>query len=473
MRSKATWLLVFLLLTPAPLWAQSLPASVERVLARHQIPAADVSVIVQRTDDGQPLISHRADVVRNPASVMKLITTWAALELLGPTWTWRTEVYALGGLERGSLRGDLALKGYGDPYLVLEEYWKLLRALRRLGIEQIEGDLLLDDSWFAVDDAPAGSFDGQPYRAYNVLPNALLVNFNAVQFNFVTDPGAARVRVEPDPPLANLSLDNRIAVVDGNCAAYQAGIGFHVLDPDTAARVMLDGRFSRRCGTYSLARSVLRHDTYAYGLFRSLWEEMGGRLHGELRTGPVPPGVEPVLVWQSRPLAEVIAAINKFSNNVMTRQLLYTLGAELYGAPGTRDGGVRAVTEFLAGRGMNVSSLRMDNGSGLSRSERASAALLNDVLRAAWRSRYAAEYRSSLSLGGLDGTTRRRFGDSDDGGLKHLKTGRLDEVSAVAGYVHTPGGETYSVVVIVNSPDAHRGPGEAVQDAVLDWVYTR
>lgn len=473
MHSRLIGLFAILLLLPAPLWAQGLPAPVERALARHQIPAAHVSVIVQGTDAGQPLVSHHADTTRNPASVMKLITTWAALELLGPAWTWRTEAYALGSIERGHLRGDLALKGHGDPYLVLEDYWKLLRALRRLGIEQIEGDLLLDDSWFDVDEVSASAFDGQPYRAYNVLPNALLVNFNAVQFNFLVEPGTERVRVEPDPRPANLVIDNRIDVVDGNCAAYQAGIGFHVMDPGTAARVVLDGRFSRRCGAYALTRAVLRHDTYAYGLFRSLWEEMGGGLQGELRTGAIAPDAAPVLVWQSRPLSEVIAAINKFSNNVMTRQLLYTLGAEQYGAPGTRDGGVRAVTEFLAGRGINTSALTIDNGSGLSRDERASATLLNEVLRAAWRSRYAAEFRSSLSLGGLDGTTRRRFGSADDGGLMHLKTGRLDAVSAVAGYVHAPSGQTYSVVVIVNSPDAHRGPGEVVQDAVLEWVYTQ
>ncbi len=472
-----TTALVILLLGPLPSAADGLPAAIERALSRHQIAPANVSIVVQNTDADEPIINHRPAVSRNPASVMKLVSTWAALEMLGPAYSWRTEAYLLGDLERGRLRGDLGLKGYGDPFLVLEEYWKLLRALRRLGVAEIEGDLVLDASHFDVIEPPPGAFDGQPYRAYNVIPGALLVNFNAVQFQFLVDPGASTVRVEMDPPLPNLVVDNRIRVGDGGCGGYQAGVGFHVTDPGAASRVLLDGQFSRRCGGYALTRAVLDHDTYAYGLFRALWEESGGRLEGGLRSGGIPEGREPALVWQSRSLAEVISSINKYSNNVMTRQLLYTLGAERFGAPGTRAAGVRAVRGFLDERGIDTTALVIDNGAGLSRDERASAELLNRVLLAAHQSRYAAEFRSSLSLGGLDGTTRRRFVEGiaagDDGGLMHLKTGRLDEVSAVAGYIHTPRGETYTVVVIVNAPDAHRGPGEAIQDAVLDWVYTQ
>ncbi len=172
---------------------------------------------------------------------------------------------------------------------------------------------------------------------------------------------------------------------------------------------MLDGKFSRRCNGYSMSRTALQHDTYDYGLFRALWKEVGGQFNGKLGKVVVPTDQTPALVWQSRPLGEVIRSINKNSNNVMTRQLVYTLGAEIGGEPGTAAKGIDAIRAFLQKRGIDVSTLVLQNGAGLSRDERASAALLASVLRAAQKSAYAPEFMASLSLGGLDGTTRGRF----------------------------------------------------------------
>ena len=285
---------------------------------------------------------------------MKVVTTWSALEYLGPAYTWPTEVYFLGAFDGRKLDGDLAIKGYGDPQLVVEEVWKLLRALRRMGLTEITGDLVLDDSHFAVDEPDPGAFDGQPYRTYNVVPNALLMNFKAVQFQFTPDPARGRVSVATEPVLANLTIDNNLALVDGPCRGYQAGIAFAHADPESLERVVLDGEFSRRCNVYGLGRTVLQHDTFAFGLFSSLWKEVGGSFSGKLRKEQIPPDATPALVWQSRPLGEVVRSINKNSNNVMTRQLLYTLGAEAAGAPGTRENGVAAVRELLAARGLDV-----------------------------------------------------------------------------------------------------------------------
>jgi D-alanyl-D-alanine carboxypeptidase/D-alanyl-D-alanine-endopeptidase (penicillin-binding protein 4) len=447
-----------------------LPPEVERVLAGHAIPATDVSIVVQAVDDSKPILSHLADVARSPASVMKTVTTWSALEYLGPAYTWSTEVYFLGDFDGATLDGDLAIKGYGDPQLVVEEVWKMLRALRRIGLTQITGDLVLDDSFFAIDEPDPGAFDGQPYRTYNVVPNALLMNFKAVQFQFMADSVRGRVSVATDPVLSNLEIDNNLALVDGPCSGYQAGISFNHADLDSLERVVLDGKFSRRCNVYGMGRTVLQHDTFAFGLFSSLWKEVGGSFSGKLRKEQVPPEATPALVWRSKPLGEVVRSINKNSNNVMTRQLLYTLGAEAAGAPGTRENGVDVVRELLTARGLNIDSLMLQNGAGLSRDERASMQLLVDMLRAAYRSPYAPEFIASLSLGGLDGTTRGRFDAAEATQVMHLKTGRLDHVSAVAGYVRAANDKTYVVAVVMNSPDAHRGPGQELEEAVLRYT---
>ena len=449
-------------------FAESLPAPAARVLTGHSISPDDVSVVIHALDDAEPVLAHAPDASRNPASVMKLVTTWAALELLGPAYTWPTEVYLDGELERGKLDGDLVLKGYGDPFLVLEEFWKMLRALRRLGLEEIDGDLVIDDSHFAVDDPPPGEFDGQPHRTYNVVPSALLVNFKAVSFHFFADAGEDKVRVVPEPPLANLKIVNQIRFADGPCRGYQAGISFAV-GGNGLDEVRLGGAFPRRCGSYSLSRTVLEHDTYVYGLFSALWEELGGRFDGKLRKATVASDAVPVLKWRSPPLADVVRSINKNSNNVMTRQLVYTLGAETAGPPGIRAHGIAAIRNLLESHGLDTSSLVIDNGSGLSRDERISARLLVDMLRRAAASPYAAEFVSSLSLGGLDGTTRRRF--NGNSAVMHVKTGRLDHVSALAGYLRAASGKDYALAIIVNARDAHRGPGQEFEEAFVKWAY--
>jgi D-alanyl-D-alanine carboxypeptidase/D-alanyl-D-alanine-endopeptidase (penicillin-binding protein 4) len=468
-----SWALAAIFTTAFGANAAELPPEVARVLSGHGIPAEDVSIVVHAVDAPEPILSHLAGVPRSPASVMKIVTTWSALEYLGPAYTWPTEIYLLGAFDGEKLDGDLALKGYGDPFLVVEEVWKLLRMLRRTGLREIGGDLVLDDSHFAIDEPDPGAFDGQPYRTYNVQPNALLVNFKAVQFEFTPDPKHGRVRVATDPVLANLEIENNLELVDGPCRGYQAGIAFNHGNPESLARVVLDGQFSRRCNTYGLGRTVLQHDTFAFGVFESLWGEVGGNFSGKLRKATIPPEIGPTLVWQSKPLGEVVRSINKNSNNVMTRQLLYTLGAEAAGAPGTRANGIAAVRELLTARGLDIESLVLKNGAGLSRDERASMQLFVDLLHTAYRSPYAPEFMASLSLGGLDGTTRGRFDASPAAGVMHLKTGRLDRVSAVAGYVRAASGRTYVVAVVMNHADAHRGPGQELEEAVLRYALAQ
>ena len=448
--------------------AEALPPGVDRVLRGHGISPDHVSIVVRGLDAPAPALAHLPDEPRNPASVMKLVTTWSALEILGPAYTWRTEVYLDGEVGDGKLDGDLVLKGYGDPFLVLEEFWKLLRAVRRLGVDEIGGDLVIDDTYFAIDEPPPGAFDNQPTRTYNVVPNALLVNFKAVSFQFFADPAANRVRVAYEPALPNLDVRNGIRLANGACGGYQAGISLDVVGA-RLDEVRLGGAFPQRCGSYAMTRTVLEHDTYVFGLFDALWREIGGRFGGKLRKGQAPEGLRPALTWRSPPLADIVRSINKNSNNVMTRQLLYTLGAETAGVPGTRENGAAAVRAFLAERGLDTRSLVIDNGAGLSRQARISAGLVADILLAAARSPYAAEFVSSLSLGGLDGTTRTRF--NGHFAVTHVKTGRLDHVSALAGYVRSKSGADYVIAVIANAADVHRGPGQELEEAVVRFVH--
>jgi D-alanyl-D-alanine carboxypeptidase/D-alanyl-D-alanine-endopeptidase (penicillin-binding protein 4) len=452
---------------------EALPAEIARVITALGVPMANVSIVVQALGADTAALSHSPDVQRNPASVMKTVTTWAALETLGPAYTWRTEVYFDGPFDGNRLDGDLVLKGYGDPFLVEEHYWKMLRSLRTTGLSEITGDFVVDATHFDVVEDDPGAFDNEPYRTYNVVPNALLVNFKAVQFRVLVDAANGRVRVVPEPALSNLEVDNRLRLGDGACGGFQRGVSFEHADSTALDDVVLSGTYSRRCNAYSLGRTALQHDTYAFGLFETLWREIGGKFSGELRSAPAPESAQRALTWRSPPLGEIIRNINKNSNNVMTRQLLYTLGAERFGPPGTTAKGIEAVNELLTARGIDPKPLVLHNGAGLSRNERVSARFLVDLLLAAARSPYAAEFIASLSLGGMDGTTRGRFGGGPADGVMHVKTGRIDHVSALAGYVHGQGGGTYVVAIFVNNPEAHRGPGQEIEEAVMRWVQAR
>ena len=450
--------------------AAQLPDRLQRVLSAHDIPQAEVSVVVQMSGTEQPVLTHHPLQPRHPASVIKLVTSWVGLEVLGPTYTWPTEVYFLGERNGWSLDGDLAIKGYGDPSLVTDELRKLLRAVRHLGLTEIDGDLVIDDSVFVDAGGDPGEFDGDPFRAYNVLPNALLLNYKAIRYQFGLYPDGDGVLVTTDPVLANLDIVNRLNLASGRCRGYQAGIT-HDVRGEAADRVFLSGDFPAACAPYSLTRTALRHDSYAYGLFATLWRELGGTHTGGWRQGTVSEELEPILVWDSLPLGDVIRRINKFSNNVMTRQLLYTLGLEASDRPGTRAGGVDVIRDHLASRGLNVDSLVIDNGAGLSRQTRISAQLLADMLQISQQPPYGAEFMASMSIGGLDGTTRRRFEDDEALGRSHLKTGSIDHVAAIAGYVHALSGTTYIVAAMINATDAHRGTGEEFLDALVEWVH--
>jgi D-alanyl-D-alanine carboxypeptidase/D-alanyl-D-alanine-endopeptidase (penicillin-binding protein 4) len=398
-----------------------------------------------------------------------MVTTLVALDTLGPAYRWKTEVQFLGPVVDGVLNGDIAIKGYGDPYLVTERFWQLLRRIRGEGIDEISGNLLLDDSYFDVGDYDPAAFDREPLRAYNVAPNALLTNFKVVRYFFQPDESRSRVQVRLEPDLDNLDIVNQLRVSNGACRGYQRGIT--ITPNDDISRITFSGRFPSGCEIYAMDRTVLSHNEFTYGLFKSLWQESGGKFSGDWKKTVVDETIEPSLTFESLPLSEIIAKVNKHSNNVMARQLLYTLAAEKLGPAATESKGRQVVREWLSDHGVDNAELNIANGAGLSRSSRITAEDLGDLLRYAYESPFMPEYLSSLSLSGLDGTLSRRFRDSALTGQAHMKTGSMDHVSAVAGYFQARSGQRYIVVTLLNHTDVHRGPGEEVQEMLLRWLY--
>lgn len=446
-----------------------LPIRIQSALNARDVPHESLSVYVADVQTGESVLEWRGDEPRNPASTIKLLTTLVALDVLGPAYRWRTDVYAKGELTKGRLDGDLVIKGYGDPFLVTERVWQLLRNIRHAGVREITGDLLLDDSWFEVGEYDPAAFDRQPLRAYNVAPNALLMNFKVVRYWFEPDHVNGAVNVRLEPPLDNLRVNNRLGLAISSCRGFQRGIT--ITTNEAADEITLSGRFPNGCSRYAMDRAVLSHNDFVYGLFGSLWRDAGGLFEGDWRNIVVADDAEPLLSFDSLPLTDMIARINKHSNNVMARQLLYTLGAEANGAPGTEESGRAVIANWLSDNGLNSTKIAIENGAGLSRLTRTTARDMAAMLQFAWQKPYMPEYLSSMSLSGLDGTLRRRFGETALVGQAHLKTGSLDHVTAIAGYLQSRSGRRFAVVAMQNFEDIHRGPGEEVQEALLRWLY--
>jgi D-alanyl-D-alanine carboxypeptidase/D-alanyl-D-alanine-endopeptidase (penicillin-binding protein 4) len=303
--------------------------------------------VVQEVGSARPTVAHEAQDTMNPASVMKLVTTYAALELLGPAYRWKTEAYVDGN--------DVVLKGYGDPKLNYESFWMLLRALHGRGLRDIRGDLVLDRSWFgAVAD---GRIDDDSFRPYNVAPDALLVNFKSLHFTFL--PAESAVRVFAEPALPGLEIVNSLKLAEGGCPEGRAFRSLLQAEfQSKPPRASFTGAYPVACGEKELNVALYEPQEYVAAMVKQLWAEMGGTWAGVVRQGSASPAARLLYVHESEPLAEIVRDINKFSNNVMARQLYLTLAAEMGGAPARPELALVAIKQLLTARGIKAGERR-------------------------------------------------------------------------------------------------------------------
>ena len=445
--------------------ADGLPPNVLKALKTAQIPAAHVAVVVQAVDAGQPLVAHNAAPAMNPASVMKLLTTYAALDLLGPAWTWKTNAWIENVAVDGRLEGNLYLKGSGDPRFAIEHLSGLLRQLRVRGIQHITGDVVLDRTVFNVPSIDPGAFDDKPMRPYNVGPDGLLINFRTLRFSLQPDNGKPRVLMET--PSEGLRVDNQLRAGEGACGNnWKDLISVRLIPESNGNRLEFSGTYSALCGEKPLNLSPLPAEAQTSGLIRALWKELGGTIGGQVRSGNVALGSKLVAQHESPPLADAVRDINKFSNNVMARQVFLTLGNE--SAPATAERAKQRISEWLTLRGLRFNELVLDNGSGLSRTERISADSLNRLLLDAWKSPVMPEFVSSMPIVGIDGTMKKRLKDAEATGRAHIKTGTLDGVKTAAGYALDAQGRRYAITFFINPPRAQSG--SAAIDALINWI---
>ena len=446
----------------------ALPGAVARAFHQAGIPLSAISVVVRESGQPQPVFTHDPNRPMNPASVMKIITTYAALDLLGPEYRWKTEAYLGGKLDAGgTLAGNLVLKGYGDPKITVEQWQSFMTTLRAQGLASVTGDLVLDRTFFKLPEHDPAAFDQEPLRPYNVGPDALLVNFKAVRFAFAPGPSAVTVRVEP--PLPEIAVTNLPTPGTGDCGDWRATLAAQFDDQGQRASAAFGGRLAASCGEREWYVSLLDHSHYVLGMFTTYFREKGGQFAGSVVEGRAPRGVQPFAVMESAPLYDIVRDVNKLSSNVMARQVFLTLATARHPPPGTPALAIDVVAKWLREKKIAIPGLVLENGSGLSRKERATAGGLAQLLASADASPVRDEFASSLAVAAMDGTLSKRFRDGSIAGQALLKTGTLEGVRAIAGYVIDAEGRRFIVAAIVNHPNAARA--SPAIDTLVQWVY--
>lgn len=420
--------------------------SLQEVLKREALDGARLGVHVLSLDTGEVLFSDNAEELLNPASNVKLVTAAAVLARLGPEYRFPTEFLCAARKRDGC--DALYVRGKGDPMLVTERLYGIATELLHRGVRKV-GDLVVDDTYFDdVRDGP-GWEQERSDRAYLAPAGALSINHNAVGI-YVTgaenERGKARVAVEPSSEY--FKVDNQVVTVPAK-SRKRLNPSSH---PDGARqRIVVSGWLPAGAATTVFYKKIDNPPMYAGETLRAIFRERGIEITGRVRLGATPAEARLVHTHLSPPLSEIVRELNKFSNNFIAEQLLKALGAEVKGTPGTWEKGVAATEEVLAELGLAKGSYVMRNGSGLNDINRFSAAQMTRLLAAIHaRAGFYPEFAASLGVAARDGTIRLRMDGTQAAGRLRGKTGTLENVSALSGYVRTPRGEQLAYSILVN-----------------------
>jgi len=448
---------------------KQLPAEVSAILAKQGVSQNGLSVYIQSLSSPKALLSFNPDIPRNPASVMKLITTYAALDTLGENYRWQIELYTSGRIVGNTLQGNLILKGYGYPDFKQEDLRSLLTGLRARGIVHITGNLIFDNSYFSLGKQNSAAFDNKPYTRYNALPDALL--YNQRISDFFVKPQGKSVHIYSETPSRNVKLINQVKLKNVKCRGRYAKPQISIKPKGKQVDVYFKGTMSSRCGEREYSSVISDPANMLFAGMRRIWiNEMRGSIKGKrFIIQQVPRDARLVYAIQSKPVSEILPLINKKSNNVMARQLFLSIAAKKAGMPATNAKGSRAIQHWLLSRGLSFPELRIENGSGLSRRGQITAKHIGELLRDAYQSSHRKTFLNSLAIMGVDGTLKKRMRGSIVAKKGRFKTGTLKNVRGIAGYVKAMDGETYVIAILHNDPKA-RYRTRTAHDKLIEWT---
>jgi len=461
-------ILLLLTVTATFAFTNGIPPELEMEISDIPINPANYSIHIQSVNSPTPLVSWRTHVKRSPASVMKLLTTYSSLLKLGFDYRWETKFFHTGSIKRGVLYGDLYVKASGDPTLATNDVYDIVAQVKRAGIRKIKGNIVIDRTLFRVSNKNNSGFDENLYSPYNAMPDAIM--FNKRKSTICITPRTRRAKIKKDVPDESYKVVNKLRMVNGSCRGSRAWPHVKV-KTNTSGRstLFLTGKLSKRCGNRKICKVIsMPHRAFYYAL-KSILKNEGVSFSGTLKLSKVPRKAKYLFSHYSEPLESVISTTAKKSDNLMARQLMYTMGAVCFKGQSTLYKSRKAIENTLNKHYiLEKGTTYIANGSGLSRSSKLTAKSLANLLDHGYKN-YGQRWMNTLSIAGIDGTIKRRFRNSIVAGRAWMKTGTIKGVKNIAGYVQGASGEMYVVVVLVNDRYS-RKYGAKFGNRVIEWV---
>lgn len=440
--------------------------AVEGITDHRCLKNKNYGIKIYSLDRKEVLYQVNNDRLLIPASNMKLFTTAVALKELGPDYRFVTQLYTTGKMSGDTLKGDLYIKGFGDPQLVSEQMWHLVNGFRNLPARKVEGNIIADDSYFDDKlriDSWKKNFGA---RAYNAPIGALSLNFNTVTV-FVS-PGAR----PGEKPVVVVEPGSNYIRVNNTATTLSAGersrLVVNRLERNDHDEILVTGGLPISEGRGKFYVNITDPTSYTATVFKDYLIRNGIEVTGDIRTAPVPPDAKALLTHESEPLSEILRGLNKYSNNFVAEQILKTMAAERFGTPGTTENGLKVMDEFMKSLGYAPNQYEIWDGSGLSRQNRVTPDQIVHILQTVYNDwSIYPEFISALGVMGLDGSVRKRMRHESQAQQVRVKTGTLNFTSAVSGYFQSRQGERFAFSIIMNDLKCSIGEAISLQDKII------
>jgi len=462
MKKSIVWFFVW------TMYIYALPSGINQIISKSGIPKKDISIYIKEAGKSSRVVaSLNADKARTPASVIKILSTYAAVLKLGFDYRWPTKFYRTGKIKNGVLYGDLLVKGFGDPTLSDKDLPGITAKIKAKGIRKITGNIVIDRRYFRVGTKDNSGFDRHTYSPYNAMPDAMMFN-ERISTICVTPKKNAVTKQIPD---GSYRVVNNLKPVNKPCRGRYSWPSFKVDKSQNPTTVLLKGPISKHCGTRKLCQVITKPYKSFYYALKDALRKSNVVVQGGFRLNKIPKNAKELFTHTSRPLEQIVAKTAKKSNNLYARHIMLLLGAKMYGAPAILSKGRRAVEYILRSKAaLKSGPLHIDNGCGLSHSSRITAKILAGVLDDAY-ARYAMRWMKTLSVAGVDGTIKRRFRGTIVRNRAWMKTGTLKRVKNIAGYVKSINGRVYTAVILVNTTKG-RWKAAQLQNNIIKWLVT-
>ena len=439
--------------------------TVETILGDSCLRKQNFGIKIHSLERNKTLYSVNSNRLFAPASNVKLLTTAMALKRLRPEYRFKTGLYATTPVGGETLRGDIFIKGFGDPNLVSEQMWLLVKELKNIPLRKVHGDIIADASFFD-NNLRVKTWKKGGVGAYNAPLGALSFNFNTVtvHINPGEKPGDRPV-VVVDPNIEFIRVDNRARTVS---KSKRSRLIVNRIDRGGHNEITISGVVSVNHARETYYLNITRPAYYAASVFKDYLRQEGVEVTGKVRVGFVPEGAYEILSHSSMPLSLILRGLNKFSNNFVAEQILKTIGADIYGPPGTTLNGLRAMDEYMQSLKYKPEGFSILDGSGLSRQNRLSP----DQIVSVFQDMYAdlgvyPEFISALGVMGRDGNVLKRMNGHNSAERARVKTGTLNSVSALSGYFQSADGERFAFSILMNDLKCSNGQAKRLQDRIV------